>query len=427
MISITLQVSKNRRYLQWSNGVPFYVNACTAWTLTRDYTPEEVIEYLNRTISQKFNTIQISAVFHEVYKGQDIIGPAFYDEDLLRPKEAYWEKVDFVIKQATKRGLVVMVNPIWKRQHVVTIKANGVDKCRIYGKWFANRYKHNPRVIYFVGGDSEPQPVKAELAAMAEGIQDVYGGKALIAVHSNSGTSSLDVYPEKPKWLTLNWTYAYSPAYNNNRYPYEMNLDNYKKYPEIPFQLGEGYYDFGEAKKYTSGNCVTGRWANRYGIRRQAWWASFLTGSTGQAYGVEGIWYHNRDTETWQKALEYESRKDIGRMMLLIEKLKWWKMQPDINHQLLVDGYGTYLSDDYAVCAVSANKKFAVIYSPVKHDLIIDMSHLKTTNVSWYDPTSSVSIKLNVENLKRKGENYIFTSPDRNSSGDEDWVLVIGK
>ena len=106
--------------------------------------------------------------------------------------------------------LVVAINPIWKHTLNEFIQANGPEKCRKYGQWFANRFKDNPRVIYFIGGNRTPEPVRAELDEMGKGIQDVYSGKAMIAYHSEADQSSLEACPDA-SWITLNWTHAYSP------------------------------------------------------------------------------------------------------------------------------------------------------------------------------------------------------------------------
>lgn len=422
----TIQISENGRYLQRSDGSPIYINACTAWSLTRDYSKEEVIAYLDRTVSQKFNTIQISAVFHELYEGQDIIGPAFFDEDFTKPKNEYWDKVEWVVNEVARRGLIVVINPIWKRQHQGSIQKNGIEKCRVYGKWFAEKFKNNPQVIYFVGGDSNPAPVKDEVAAMAEGIQDVYGGKAIIAVHSASDNSSLEVYPENPSWLTLNWTYAYCPKYRK-KYPYQHNLENYKRYPDKPIQFGEGYYDFGSAKTYNN-TSVNGRWGNRFAIRRQAWWASFLSGSTGQAYGAEAIWHHNRDNETWQKSLEYDSRKDMSYLMNLVQSVKWWTLKPDTSHTFLISGYGTYMTDDYALAAVSEDYRIAVIYTPVEHTFKISLPNNikpKPSSLKWFDPTNGTYRKINKNEYNEVDHKLTISTPGANSSGKMDWVLLF--
>jgi hypothetical protein len=155
-----LEPSPNGRYLQWQDGTPFYIHSDTAWALPRDYSRDEVIEYLDKTFEQKFNAVQMSAVFHAVRPNQDLVGPAFHEGDFLRPKEDYWTNVDWVVEQTTARGLVAILNPIWKKQLAAAIRDNGPERSRAYGRWFAGRYKDNPRVIYFLGGDAVPDPVR---------------------------------------------------------------------------------------------------------------------------------------------------------------------------------------------------------------------------------------------------------------------------
>lgn len=418
------EISPDGRYLQTEDGVPFFINACTAWTLPVDYTREEVKAYLDNRLKEGFNTVQMSAVFSEIDKM--MYRKAFHDTDLAKPVASYWEQVDWCVREATDRGLVVILNPIWKRSVNDFLQNQGVEKCRAYGKWFAERYKDNPRVFYFIGGDQIPEPVRWEMDAMGKGIQEVYGGKAIVAYHSCGSQSSKEAFPDV-SWLTLNWTYAYTPAYRFEgapRYPYQMNYENIRRYRNIPVQFGEGYYDFGSAKTYPA-NGVTGRWGNRYVIRRQSWW-NVTSGAVGVAYGAEGIWHKNRDGETWTKCLEYESGKDMGRLKRLLDSLEWWKLYPDMEHEILIAGYGEYLTDDYATAAVADDRSFALVYTPVPHVLQIRIpedASSRTPQMKWFDPT--VGKRFDVEGYGLKDGILTVKSPSANSAGTGDWVLIV--
>lgn len=416
-----LQPSTNGRYWQDVNKKPFFINACTAWELPFVYTKQEVTDYLDNRVTNGFNTIQMSAVFSETDKKR--YEKAFANDDLLQPIEAYWKQVDWVVEQTTRRGLIVMINPIWKKSINDWIKTNGPEKSRAFGKWFANRYKSNPKVLYFVGGDDYPEPVRDEMDAMGQGIQEVYGGKAIVAYHGRADQSSKEAFPTAT-WLTYNWTYAYSPVYRK-RYPYSENYENWKAFPTLPMQLGEGYYDFGTARNYAP-NGITGRWGNRYVVRRQAWW-SILSGSVGNAYGAEAIWYHNRDMETWQQAINYESSRDMTRMKKLIDCIQWWTLQPDFDHTFLTGGYGAYMTDDYALAAVSTDGKLAVVYTPIQQTMDIQLPNLGKGkwDVRWYDPTSETFQSVNFAELGAKMGKFKIASPTQNSSGTADWVLLI--
>lgn len=77
-----MEVSPDGRYLQAINGDPFFINACTAWTLPSDYGRDEVKAYLDNRVKEGFNTIQMSAVFSEIDKTR--YRKAFRDEDLIQ-------------------------------------------------------------------------------------------------------------------------------------------------------------------------------------------------------------------------------------------------------------------------------------------------------------------------------------------------------
>ena len=417
--------STNGHFLLTPERRPLLVCACTAWTLTSDYTMEEVCAYLDNRRNAGFNAIQMSAVFSEIDK--QAYQRAFADDDITKPVDAYWRHVDSIICEVTARGLIAIINPIWKRSVNDFIHRQGIDKCRIYGEWFAHRYKNNPRVFYFIGGDQVPEPVREEMDAMGCGIQSVYGGKALVAYHSCGSQSSCEAFPDAD-WLTWNWTYAYSPSYHfegEPRYPYQMNYENLKRHAGMPIHFGEGYYDFGKAKNYSAGG-TSGRWGNSYVLRRQAWW-NVLSGASGVAYGAEGIWHKNRDGERWQDCLEYGSGRDIGILRKVMERLCWWKMYPDMDHQVLVDGYGDYLADNYALASVATDSSFALIYTPVAQTLHIRIPHgcyEWLSNLRWIDPTNGEQYAVSSFTL----DNDLLTIPPtcHNHEGGEDWLLLLG-
>jgi hypothetical protein len=257
---------------------------------------------------------------------------------------------------------------------------------------------------------------------MGKGIQEVYKGKAIVAYHSEADQSSLEAFPQA-SWITLNWTHAYSTAYLK-RYPYSINYDNWKAFPKTPIQLCEGYYDFGDAKTYPETG-ITERWGNRFVLRRQAWW-NMLSGGAGNAYGAEGIWNKNCDGQIWSYCTEYGSSKDMSVVKLLTDKIKWWKLQPDIDHQVLAGGYGTYMTDDYAVCSISENGSQAVIYTPSAQSIELKLPDFgQRCRARWFDPVSGRFSAIDMRFPKKRKKAVVLTTPGVNHSGSEDWVLII--
>ncbi|MDP4272595.1 MAG: putative collagen-binding domain-containing protein, partial [Bacteroidota bacterium] len=99
----------------------------------------------------------------------------------------------------------------------------------------------------------------------------------------------------------------------------------------------------------------------------------------------------------------------------------------DTANTFLVGGYGAYMTDDYALAAVSSDKTTAVIYTPVKHTLVLQLKQVKGKNVSmqWYDPTNGTYLKIRKKEFKKDGDKITLMTPDANSTGQSDWVLVV--
>ena len=79
------------------------------------------------------------------------------DNDLLKPNEAYFAYVDWVIKKAAEKGIFIGLLPTWGdkvdkqwgKGPVIFNQDNGFR----YGKWIGDRYKGYPNIIWINGGD----------------------------------------------------------------------------------------------------------------------------------------------------------------------------------------------------------------------------------------------------------------------------------
>jgi hypothetical protein len=268
-----------------------------------------------------------------------------------------------------------------------------------------------------------PEPVREELDAMGQGIQDVYAGRAIVAFHSEADQSSLEAYPNA-SWITLNWTYAYAPPYRE-KYPYETNWANFGKSPRRnhrnPRQIGSV-----GAETKPGPNGQRARWAGRFALRRQAWWGGFLTGASGCAYGAEAIWMHNRAPETWQMAMAYESGRDMRHVKTFADAIPWWTLQPDREHRFLSGGFGEWRTDNFAVAAVSSDRSLAVVYTPVRHTLELRLDQLRGGQMTarWFDPSSGEYTPAELTPPDKNGTTTLLP-PARNRAGDADFVLVL--
>ena len=125
-------------------------------------------------------------------------------------------------------------------------------------------------------------------------------------------------------------------------------------------------------------------------------------------------------------ALEYDSRKDMTHKKTFVDQIAWWTLVPDTNQVFLTDGFGTWKSEDYVVTAVSSDKKLAVIYTPVRHELHINLDELAKGRITaeWFDPTNGKSEPVSGFPARKRGMLKSY-SPMENSSGTSDFVLQV--
>ena len=424
----SLRPSANGRYVEWTDGTPIFLLSDTAWLMPGRYSVAEASSHAATRASQGFTSIQMTAVFPEVQNGAALqnINSIFTSGDMARPITSYFDRVEQVVNAVTARGLVVILNPFWKKTMDTYLDGQGDAKNRAYARYLANRFVDNPRVAYFIGGDAAPLTVRPELVAQGQGILDAYtaAGKArpLIAYHSRPGESSRVAFPTASPWVNLNWTYDYSPplsgAEGSGGNPVVKNWADWVKSPAMPIMLGEGWYD------RNNGATQASRWNDRYGLRRQAWWSTFSGGIGGYAYGAEPIWTHSYGGISAATALNWESGRDASRMKAFLTSTQWTRLQPDINQTFLTGGYGRPRYLYFAIAAVADDKSFAVVYTPTAHSLQLRMPATgRTYTLRWFDPSNGTY--RSGSTTAASGAAITMTTPGNNASGAPDWAIHV--
>lgn len=110
-----LMVSENRRFLVFEDGTPFFYLGDTGWELFHRLNKEETEKYLKNRRSKGFTVIQ-AVVLAEV-DGLNVPNmegnKPLIDNDPLKPNEAYFAHVDWVIKKAAEKGIFIGLLPTW--------------------------------------------------------------------------------------------------------------------------------------------------------------------------------------------------------------------------------------------------------------------------------------------------------------------------
>jgi hypothetical protein len=121
----------------------------------------------------------------------------------------------------------------------------------------------------------------------------------------------------------------------------------------------------------------------------------------------------------WREVLELPGANSLKHLRALLESRPWWKLVPDINNVVAVEGRGAFATNDYAVTALADDGSFALSYLPSKRALVIDLTKLSGARVvaAWFSPRTGETTRL--------GE---FTEKTRHAfepHADGDWVLLL--
>ena len=424
-----LRVSDNRRFLQTVDGKPFFWLGDTAWELFHRLTREEAEKYLKNRADKGFTVIQ--AVVLAELDGLHVPNPygevPLENDDPTKPREAYFQHVDFIVRKAEQLGLHIGMLPTWGDKVFKSTWGKGpeifnVDNARVYGKWLGNRYKDQKNIIWILGGDRNPRDERDVniWRAMAEGIAEGTGGhdKALMTFHpqpnslEDGGSSKWFHHDE---WLDFNM-FQTGHCRENNVWDRIQHVYNLK--PVKPVLDGEPLYEDHPV-------CFNARdlgTSSAYDVRKLAWLDVFA-GAFGHTYGCHDIWQmyapHREPVNgphfPWYVAIDLPGSGQMKYLRQLIESRPMFERIPD--QTLITDA----LNANDRIQA-TRGKDYAFVYSAQGKKFTINTSKIsgKELVAHWYNPKNG---EIKEAGKFKKTSSVDFTPP---SSGyGHDWVLIV--
>jgi hypothetical protein len=134
---------------------PFFWLGDTAWELFSALNQNEAIRYLDDRAGKKFTVVQAHLLPWELTELNALGQTVFVDNDFDRPNEAYWQHVDFIVQQASQRGLYLALLPAWCRTYIEPkgspLHSDSLKAYR-YGRFLGQRYRAYLNLIWVLGG-----------------------------------------------------------------------------------------------------------------------------------------------------------------------------------------------------------------------------------------------------------------------------------
>jgi len=423
-------VSENRRYLLDQNGNPLLIRGDSPWSGMTDWSPGQAELYFENRQAHGSNASIISLIGSIDNGGPSDTGATFdgiqpfLNGDITEWNEDYWKRVDQIVSIACQHGNSLFLYPIdgWTYKKGAFAAATD-DQAKQYGKMVAERLSEYPNVVWMTGGDYGPDmdssatgsPNDHLFDSVIQGIRDAgtaaSGRPFSIQLYDGSFSSQSPFWASRVDW---NFVYSYSPTYAETLQAYRDESAGSPK----PAIMGEANY---EGENNTGGPDTTDET-----LRRQVLWA-LTSGSAGDFFGSSD-WRFNPQ---WESRLDTPAVAQIQAIRNLIEKQRWWELEPDDQDPLVVAGRGDrigtdvrtdVLDNDYVTASRTHDGSLALVYVPTARTIRIDTAKLLSPYTAvWVDPADAGGETVPAS-IDAQGST---TTPGDNSGGTSDWLLLI--
>lgn len=391
-----LVVSEENRYLKHENGVPFFWLGETGWLMPERLNRDEVPYYLEKCKEAGYNVVQVqtlNGVPTMNYYGQYSMIDGFNFKNIDRKGVyGYWDHMDYIIKTAERYGIYIGMVCIWGTP--VSQGLMNVDEAKSYGKFLAERYKDNPNIIWFIGGDIRGDVKTDVWEALAKSIKAI-DKNHLMTFHPRGRTTSAAWFNDAD-WLDFNMFQSghrrYGQRNGDGDYPIEENTeeDNWRfveasiiKSNLKPVIDGEPIYEDIPQGLHDENEI---RW-NENDVRRYAYWSVFA-GSFGHTYGHNSIMQFVKPgyntaygaKKPWYDALEDPGFNQMKYLKNLILTFPFFERIPD---QSVIVGKNGQRYD--RVIATRGND-YMLVYNYTGIPMQIDLSKISGVkkNAWWY-------------------------------------------
>lgn len=385
IITMLLGISANGRYLQTSDGEPFFLLGNSTWLMPERLTREEVDIVLRSGHAEGYNFAMVKVV-------DDL--PATNAYGFMSGNEAYWEHLDYIVDKAAEEETYVGMVCMWGSM----VKMGKVDEnlASDYGKFLANRYRDKDNIIWVLGGDIRGDvaaPVWDSLAFSIKSLDD----RHLMTYLPYGRTSSITWWNDSD-WLDFNMFHSGHRAYDQLRgdgslAKIDIAEDNWlfveeawDTDPARPILDGEPCF---EEMPHGMYDVSQPRWKEA-DVRRYAYWSVF-SGACGHVYGHNSIiQFYNGEAETaeygaktvWTEALRSPGFRQMKYLKALMESFPYFERVPDQNI-LLNNG------ERYERAVATRGDDYMLIYTYTNSPMEIDLTRISgnAKKAFWYDVT----------------------------------------
>lgn len=458
-----LRISPNRRYFVREDGTPFQWLADTDWTVPQRLKWDDALYLMKKRKEQGFTVLQIVALDPEedLQMRSPAGDPALLNGNLDTPNENYFRYLDWILSEAEKLELYVLLLPAWGQLVVghdwggnTYEKTVTEENAYAYGKWLGSRYSGRKNVVWCLGGDRQPIHVGVDYKnvwrRMAEGLArgvtgrdlkydcpDPAWGDLLITYHAcyeaeTGECSTMSYWTDEEAWISFIMLQSGHGLMPKN---YELVAKEYNRERTMPVWDGEPAYEQMPMEwPITEKTPFHGTWI----VRKRAYWA-LLAGAFGHTYGHASVWCCVAEKArsalsrfTWYEALHSEGAGQIAHLRAFMDC-----MQPQLGRpcqEILPASNEDAPLDAHLQAGVNEERGTVCVYFPSGGETVLDLGRLWPQEEAWlwwYRPcdgkfyADAGTIADCAQKCRAESGKLSVTAPT--AGPEEDWLLVLTK
>jgi hypothetical protein len=433
-----LRVAANRRYLEQSDGTPFFWLGDTWWMglCHRLHWPDEFKQLTADRKEKGFNVIQIVAGLYPDMPPFDPRGaneagfPWQTNYSSIRPE--YFDAADERFKHLVEQGFTPCIVGAWG----YFIPWMGVEKAKQHWRYLIARYGAMP-VVWCVAGEANlpyylakgfPYDDRAQVKSWTEVtryLRETDPFHRLITIHP-TGIGRLSARNATDDISLLDIDLLQTPHGRREAVPPTVRTvrESYADKPVMPVINGEASYEMLMDK-------IPAEWP------RAMFWVCLLNGAAGHTYGANGIWQCNRPGQphgpspngakdgvgygkiSWDEAMNLAGSRQVALGKKLFEQYPWHRFIPHPEWVTFTNQAAGRLDGPHAA---GIPGKVRIIWVPRSEPIIV---HDLGTRASWaatyFDPTSGERKGLGKVRADDAGTWRCNAPP----GPDHDWVMVL--
>ncbi len=426
---------RNPHLIEDENGTPFFIAGVCPQNLLHWSNPDQMDTYFADRQARHFNFAWVAINGFDMPSEKPatnpvdgrgnamLLGGTSWDPQNLNP--AYVASVDAMVRSAANHGIYLFLDPFSAAYEPgpggFDPSQHSNDEMRQWGEFWGNRYKNYSHINFTLGNDRLVWP---QVDSVVSGLKKYMPDQLMTTDwiggppdYSSDATGPRKFYDSDHRWVNFNGWYEYHAPQWATWYHY--NMAN----PVMPTCIFETFYEgcgYGHPKPDPT----------IPQMMREEVWGTVLNGGSG--FGILGSPDCVDDPMRWVgKTPGVEQAQYCA---TFFTARHWYDLIPDWSHTFLTSQSGTPGKDDYTYvsAAVTGNGSLGVCYYPgrsgKRFQLTVNLSKMGggtgNSRARWYDPTNGTYKTIGW--LANSGS-HTFTTPDANSVGAADWVLVLEK